>query len=374
MITLNFDEVLKRIYNAKKGVEVRYGLGQGFEYCKQFADEAQGYATNAKASEKKATDAVAGIEQTKTDAVQEVQNAQTTATTAITQTKDAALTDIGNAKTGALQEVASSTEAAQTAATKAKSSEQAAEKSKEAAATSASTATTKASEASTSAGAASTSRQAAEKAQKAAEDAAALAGTRAGTDKTLKVEDAPADAEATGAALDKKVSKDIVLDPDGNAIFYSKAEVEAKIKEILAAQREEDLARIRYWVSDDPTSPASFIGGTWEQIKDSFILAAGDTYAAGSTGGEAKHSLTNLENGPHSHEIISYGNADWYYKTEYALGIKLQTQHHVMINDISLIIDADESAGYLATNTSGAGQPHNNMPPYYCMYAWKRVA
>ena len=226
MITLNFDEVLKRIYNAKKGVEVRYGLGQGFEYCKQFADEAQGYATNAKASEKKATDAVAGIEQTKTDAVQEVQNAQTTATTAITQTKDAALTDIGNAKTGALQEVASSTEAAQAAATKAKSSEQAAEKSKEAAATSASTATTKASEASTSAGAASTSRQAAEKAQKAAEDAAALAGTRAGTDKTLRVEDAPADAAATGAALDKKANKDVILDEDGNVIFYSKAAVD----------------------------------------------------------------------------------------------------------------------------------------------------
>ena len=201
MITLNFDEVLKRIYNAKKGVEVRYGLGQGFEYCKQFADEAQGYAINAKASEKKATDAVAGIEQTKTDAVQEVQNAQTTATTAITQTKDAALTDIGNAKTGALQEVASSTEAAQTAATKAEASKQAAEKSKEAAATSASTATTKASEASTSAGEASASRQAAEKAQKAAEDAAALAGTRAGTDKTFSIENAPADAKATGDAL-----------------------------------------------------------------------------------------------------------------------------------------------------------------------------
>lgn len=147
-----------------------------------------------------------------------------------------------------------------------------------------------------------------------------------------------------------------------------------KALKALAAQREEDLARIKYWVSTDPTSPASFIGGTWEQIKDSFILAAGDTYAAGSTGGEAKHSLTNLENGPHSHEIVSYGNADWYYKTESALGIKLQAQHHVMINDISLNIDADESAGYLATNTSGAGQPHNNMPPYYCMYAWKRVA
>ena len=66
-----------------------------------------------------------------------------------------------------------------------------------AAAGSASTATTKAGEASTSAGAASISRQAAEKAQKAAE----LAGTRAGTDKALNTENAPADAAAVGKAF-----------------------------------------------------------------------------------------------------------------------------------------------------------------------------
>lgn len=70
-----------------------------------------------------------------------------------------------------------------------------------AAAGSASTAAAKAGEASTSAGAAATSRQAAEKAQKAAEDAAALAGTRAGTDKTLNTENAPADAAAVGKAF-----------------------------------------------------------------------------------------------------------------------------------------------------------------------------
>lgn len=70
-----------------------------------------------------------------------------------------------------------------------------------AAAGSASTAVTKAGEASTSAGAASTSRQAAEKAQKAAEAAAALAGTRAGTDKALNTENAPADAAAVGKAF-----------------------------------------------------------------------------------------------------------------------------------------------------------------------------
>lgn len=70
-----------------------------------------------------------------------------------------------------------------------------------AAAGSASTAATKAGEASTSAGEASASRQAAEKAQKAAEDAAELAGTRAGTDKTLNTENAPADAAAVGKAF-----------------------------------------------------------------------------------------------------------------------------------------------------------------------------
>ena len=41
------------------------------------------------------------------------------------------------------------------------------------------------------------------------------------------------------------------------------------------------------YMSVNATSPASLFGGTWEQLKDRFLLAAGDTYAAGSTGGEA---------------------------------------------------------------------------------------
>ena len=233
MITLNFDEVLERTYNAKKGVEVRYGLGQGFEYCKQFADEAQGYADSAKASEKKATDAVAGIEQTKADAVQAVQNAQTTATTAVTTKQTEAVQAVDDERDAALQQVADSTQAAQTAASNAAAAEQAAQASKEAAATSAGAAESSATAASGSASAAATSESNAAKHEEAAKKAAEEAGAKAGTDKTMSIENAPADAKATGDALAGKADKNVILDSEGNVIFYSKAAVDKLLAEKL---------------------------------------------------------------------------------------------------------------------------------------------
>lgn len=160
--------------------------------------------TNAKASENAAktseTNAKASADAAKsseTKSAASEKNAKTSETAAKRAMQDTetehttALQDIARARTTALNDVAASTRTATAAANTA--AQQAT-----AAAGSASTAATKAGEASTSAGEASTSRQAAEKAQKAAEDAAALAGTRAGTDKTLSVPDAPADAKTVG--------------------------------------------------------------------------------------------------------------------------------------------------------------------------------
>lgn len=137
----------------------------------------------AKSSETKSAASEKAAKTSETAAKQALQDTQTEHTTA--------LQDLARARTAALTDVAASTKTATAAANTA--TQQAT-----AAAGSASTAATKAGEASTSAGAAATSRQAAEKAQKAAEDAAALAGTRAGTDKTLSVPDAPADAKTVG--------------------------------------------------------------------------------------------------------------------------------------------------------------------------------
>lgn len=200
-MTKTFPEVISGIRTAKKGVEVREDIAQMGEYVEQFAATATQKAEAAAASEKKASDAVANIDQQKADSVAAVQQAQTTATTAITQTKDTALTDIDNAKTGALQEVANSTEAAETAASAAagsasdaNASEEAASAAATAAAGSASTATTKAGEAEASAVRAKTSET---NAKKYSEEA----GAKASTDKTLSIENAPADAKATGDAL-----------------------------------------------------------------------------------------------------------------------------------------------------------------------------
>lgn len=377
-MTKTFPEVISGIRTAKKGVEVREDIAQMGEYVEQFASTATTKASEAEKSAELAKNAVAGIDQQKADAVKAVQQAQATATTAITQTKDAALTDIGNAKTGALQEVASSTEAAQTAATKAEASKQAAEMSKEAAAASASTATTKASEASTSAGEASASREAAEKAQKAAEDAAALAGTRAGTDKTLSIENAPADAKAAGDALAGKADKSTVQDENGNAIFYSKAEVEAKIKEILAAQREEDLARIRYWVSDDPTSPASFIGGTWERIEDCTIWGASDTHPAGT---KLEAGLPNITGYAYTRGVDSDSSTKQSVIFDDGAGGAFS-----VLNDVSeytsffdiLTKNGKNNSAKLSFNASTSnpiyGASDTVQPPAYCMYIWRRVA
>ena len=146
------------------------------EAAKKSEDAAALSETKSAASEKNAA-------ASKSAAQQALQDTKTEHT--------AALQDIARARTAALNDVAASTKTATAAANTA--TQQAT-----AAAGSASTAVTKAGEASASAGEASASRQAAEKAQKAAEDAAALAGTRAGTDKTLSVPDAPADAKAVG--------------------------------------------------------------------------------------------------------------------------------------------------------------------------------
>ena len=73
---------------------------------------------------------------------------------------------------------------------------------------------------------------------------------------------------------------------------------DAKAEAILAAHPVGSL----YWSSTN-TDPGTLFGGTWQRIKDKFILAAGDTYTNGATGGAATVTLTTNNMPSHTHSI-----------------------------------------------------------------------
>lgn len=116
-----------------------------------------------------------------------------------------------------------------------------------------------------------------------------------------------------------------------------------------------------YW-SDDSTDPSLIFGGKWEQVKDRFVLAAGDSYTAGETGGEAEHKLTKEELPNYTLPITLFGSnkgiGDW---TMLQRGYSEQPSPDIT------------SGGALIVNSGGSDIPHNNMPPYIVAYCFKRI-
>lgn len=117
-----------------------------------------------------------------------------------------------------------------------------------------------------------------------------------------------------------------------------------------------------YW-STNITSPETLFGGTWEQIKDTFILAAGDSYSAGSTGGEANHTLTINELPSHRH-YLKYGNVYIGYLNSNAAQSNNNALYKYNVSRGDALYGEDV----------GGGKAHNNMPPYLVAYCWKRTA
>lgn len=163
------------------------------------------------------------------------------------------------------------------------------------------------------------------------------------------------------------------------------------------------------YISLNSTSPGTLFGfGRWEALPaGKMLLAQGDNYKAGSTGGEKEHTLTIPEMPAHSHGHNT-GNggrhshdrgtmniiADFWAavgKTNGATGATSYDEqgeaYTVWGNEHKdgrrIHFDAARSWNgntSIAENHShsididGMGLPHNNMPPYIAVYIWKRVS
>lgn len=114
------------------------------------------------------------------------------------------------------------------------------------------------------------------------------------------------------------------------------------------------------YISVNSTNPQNLFGGKWEQLKDRFLLGAGNTYTNGSTGGSATHTLTVDQMPSHRHSI--HGRIDRYQGS----GTIFREPYGY-----------SESGGIennIETFATGGGKAHNNMPPYLTVNIWKRIS
>lgn len=160
-----------------------------------------------------------------------------------------------------------------------------------------------------------------------------------------------------------------------------------------------------YYVSSNPTSPATLFGGTWVRVQDRMILAAGSTYTAGSTGGSATKTLSVANMPTHNHSCSSTGNhthtrgsmnitgsfcsynvgefehadgafSDYQWTTSKVAGGNDGTDTKVNFNASWNWSGATSSNGnhQHTIGNNGSGTEFNIMPPYIVAYVWRRTA
>lgn len=94
-------------------------------------------------------------------------------------------------------------------------------------------------------------------------------------------------------------------------------------------------------------NPSTFLGGTWVQIEDVFLLGAGSIYSNGATGGKATMTWDDIAIRNTQPEASGQGT----------------TSSNTFTNRVMV--------RYPSNGTPATG---NNLPPYLVVYIWKRTA
>ena len=183
------------------------------------------------------------------------------------------------------------------------------------------------------------------------------------------------------------------------------------------------------YISFNSADPSTLFGGTWQRLKDTFLLVNGDSYAPNTTGGSATKTISVNNLPAHNHSVNASGNHNHTATTSTA-GNHTHTRGSMNItgtfdgnvNDGQSkktgafyytgqpftgsdggndkpggVIGFDASRSWSGTtstngnhshtlttttngnhthttNNTGGGLPLNIMPPYTTVYAWRRTA
>lgn len=167
------------------------------------------------------------------------------------------------------------------------------------------------------------------------------------TDKTLSVEGAPADGKAVGDALKGVISADAV-------------------KTLITDALAEDHAKIKFWISEDPTSPAALFGGSWEEIaSERVLMGASSAHAAGTT---VEAGLPNLKGSFFGVASTAYPNLS------NSGALSINTNNHIAGyeggsygSNCTVSFDASKSNAIY-------GRSSTVQPAAYYVHIWHRVA
>lgn len=149
------------------------------------------------------------------------------------------------------------------------------------------------------------------------------------------------------------------------------------------------------YISLDATNPGTLFGGTWEIIPGRFLLGTGNpgqnsdltfgnikypndwSAPPGTTGGEDFNQLVEGNLPAHTHP--SFNGYDWGFPEMKNVANKSGIWPAPLNTGGHLVFGAEsDGATYMAiqstTGSRGGNVAHNNMPPYFSVYMWRRTA
>lgn len=124
------------------------------------------------------------------------------------------------------------------------------------------------------------------------------------------------------------------------------------------------------YISVNNVDPGTVFGGTWKQIKDSFLLAAGETHSSGETGGAESYEINESHKhiAPVGSNTSRLGLVSINGTVPGGNGKAFQTTPY----DSSGTLNTNITLGYTSNATLNVNVP--TMPPYLAVYMWERTA